>query len=154
MNKKRDEQADTEPSGGGFDVVSWLEGMSRDTGGRPQFLEALGTQLEDVVNALRDVATRGTGEASGKVTVEFSLDLEGDKVFTTPKISAKYPARSLTKSMAFIGPGGRLVDQDPRQVAFSFTGGGISTRTEIKAPANGSRAAGAAGGGEIKAPER
>ena len=149
-NGKREEEQEEH---GSFDVISWLEQMGKDSGNVPQFLPELGGVIEDVVNSLRHVALKKGGEASGKVTVEFALDLEGTQVYTTAKISAKTPGITLNKSTAYIGPGGRLVDQDPKQININWQGGGLS-RTEVKGATTETRTGGSASGGEIKAQAR
>lgn len=136
-----------------FDVTSWLEGMSKNTKSEPQFLKVLGERVARVVEVMRHQAEGGDRSVSGKITVEFNLELVGNQVITTPKISSKEPAASLTPGTAYIGADGALVDQDPRQFQFTFKGGGMSERSEMKGETTEKKVSGAAGQ-ELKAPQR
>lgn len=137
-----------------FDVLEWMGSLSKNTKGEPQFTEKLGERIVRVVDTMRHLAAEGAKGVSGKVTVEFNFDMEGNAVVVSPKISSKEPAESLNSSTSYIGPDGRLWDQDPRQFQFQFKGA-ATPEGQTKGGSNGNGAPkGAGGAGDLKSPER
>lgn len=137
-----------------FDMVAFLEGLSRNTKNEPQFLKVLGARFERVLDTMKEESQDGARTVTGKITVEFALELDGAVVTVDPKITSKEPAAKLSAGRGWLGPDGRFSDQDPRQVTIDFKGGGVSRREQVKGAEKPDMKTAAAAGSELKSPQR
>lgn len=137
-----------------FDVLEWMGGLSKDTKGRPQFPDKLAERFLRVTDTMRHLATEGAKGVKGKVTVEFDMEIVGDQLAISTKISSKEPAEALETSTSYFGPDGRLCDLNPKQYQFEFRGAAENGKGDPKGPGGNGAAKGAGGNGEIKSPER
>jgi hypothetical protein len=139
-----------------FDVMDWMRRQGKNGKGEPQFERIVGERIERVVGTMAHLGAEGAKGVSGEVTIKFSFELEGNEVKVYPKVSSKEPAEALNAGTSYIGPDNKLWDQDPKQFAFDFKGGGVSIRTEVKGAGGGNGPAKGTGssGNDLKAPER
>jgi hypothetical protein len=134
-------------------IIGWLSKLARDSSGQPQFLNKLSDAIEGLTTRMVELRQQGERDATGKIVVEFSMVLEGDKVFTSAKISPKYSALKLPDSLSYVGEDGALYDEDPKQFKLKFDG--ATGKVEIKAPAKAAeKQAGSGKSPEVKGQDK
>lgn len=133
-------------------IISWLSTLSRDSSGEPQFLPKLSDAIEGLSTRMVERRQQGERDATGKITVEFSMVLEGDKIFTSAKITPKFSPVKLPDSVSYVGPDGALYDEDPKQFKLKFDG--ATGKVELKSPAKSAEKVAGSGKAELKGQDK